>query len=188
MKHQHWEVWGLQPHRFEELSAISLSELFFFFRCSATVEINCYLWLSRPRLLKYWRTKRDWLSEVERLGQSRLIRQTKCYFCFLCGWGVNVGGEAAGSLITSAISVVPANPPYYSTFLSGADLSSTPCFPLNAQHLRLQLFPMSYLIHRLCLCMFVYRCSQSRSQTFYMSATLMLNLKVNFEEHASHER
>ncbi len=91
----------------------------FFFRCSATVEINCYLWLSRPRLLKYWRTKRDWLSEVERLGQSRLIRQTKCYFCFLCGWGVKVGGEAAGSLITSAISVVQPTPPITALFSLG---------------------------------------------------------------------
>lgn len=98
MKHQHGEVWGLQPQCFEELSAIFLSELFFCF--CVTVEINCYIWLSRPRLLKYWRTERDWLSEVERLGQSRLIRQTKCYFCFLCGWGVK-GGAGVGSSLLS---------------------------------------------------------------------------------------
>lgn len=94
-----------------------LSSLFFFFLCfSATVEINCYLWLSRPQLLKYWRTKQDWLSEVERLGQSRLIRQTKCYFCFLCGCGERGLG---GSLITSAISVVPANTPITALFSLG---------------------------------------------------------------------
>lgn len=104
------EVWGLLQTSALWRTGCHLSVFCF----SATVEINCYLWLSQPRLVKYWRTKRDWLSEVERLGQSRLIRQTKCYFCFLCGWGVKEGGwggVAACSLITSAISVVSANPP-----------------------------------------------------------------------------
>lgn len=44
----------------------------------------------------------------------------------------------------------PRQPFYYGTFLSGAD--STPCFPLNAQHLCLQPFPNSYLIYRVCVC------------------------------------
>lgn len=76
----------------------------------ATVKTRRFLWLLWTRLVKCGRTKRDWLSEVERRGQSELIRQTKCYFCFLCGWGAS-GGEQKGSLITSAISVVSASPP-----------------------------------------------------------------------------
>lgn len=151
--------------------AVFFSIFFFFFFCvccGATVEINRYLWLSQPRLLKYWRTKRDWLSEVERLGQSWLIRQTKCYFCFLCGWGEREKERGWGGLLSHYQCYLssPCQPPYYSTFLSGADSSLTPCFPHNAQHLSLQLFPVSYLIRHLCVCMmFVYKRSQCNCPT-----------------------
>lgn len=140
----------------------------------STEEISCYLWLSRPQLLKHRRTKQDWLSGVERLGQSWLIRQTKCYFCFLCGW--RVLGRRPLPHYPLKLNI-PRQPSYYSTFLYGLDSSLSPCFHVNSQHLRLQLFAVSYLYIvcvRACLCRAAVR-AEVRTLWF---ATLTHNLKV----------
>lgn len=66
-------------------------------------------------------------------------------------WREGVGGARGGiSLITSAISVVPANPPI--TFLSGADSSRAPWFPLEVQHLRSQLSRTCNHMYCVCAC------------------------------------